>query len=136
MRAVGLLLVTGLVFGLAAAWVPSLGPVWNERPPDQLVLIADRRGAWVLSSALFAIGLVVALWGMLALGGRLVRVGADTAGWIVIGSFVVGTALWLVHLAYLMTVMVSVAEDMARGRPMPECSCRRGTCSTGCWSPT
>lgn len=120
MRAAGVLLVIGLGFGLAAAWVPSLGPVWNERPPRQLVLLADRVGAWAFSSILFAIGLTMALFGVLVLSGQLLDANADTAAWIGIGSFVVGTTLWLIHLGYRMTVMTSVASDMEAGGSMPE----------------
>lgn len=120
MRAAGVLLVIGLGFGLAAAWVPSLGAVWNERPPRQLVLLADRTGAWTLSSVLFAIGLTVALFGVLVLSGLLLDASADTSAWVGIGSFVVGTTLWLIHLGYRMTVMTSVARDMDAGGSMPD----------------
>ena len=120
MRSVGILLVAGLILGLAGALVPSLGPVWNQRPPTQLLLIADRNAAWVSSTALFAAGLVVALFGVLALCGRLQDSGADTSAWIGIGAFLVGTTLWMVHLGYRLTVMTSVAMDMKAGAAMPD----------------
>lgn len=120
MRTAGVFLVTGLAFGLAAAWVPSLGPVWNARPPEQLVLIADRRQAWIVASLLFALGLIAALFGVLALCGNLLDGTAAPWAWVAIGSFVVGTTLWLVHLGYRMTVMVMVADETAAGMPMPD----------------
>lgn len=120
MRSVGVFLSIGLTLGLAAAWVPSLGPVWNERPPTQLVLIADRKVAWVTATALFTGGLVVALFGVLALCGLLQDSGAETSAWIGIGAFVVGTTLWMVHLGYRMTVMTSVAAEMRAGASMPD----------------
>ena len=120
MRSIGFLLTGGLVLGLAAALVPSLGPVWNARPPERLLLIGDRTGAWVTSSFLFAAGLVVAVFGVLALSAELVDSDARTSGWVTIGAFLVGTTLWLIHLGYRMTVMVSVSREMADGAEMPE----------------
>lgn len=120
MVSAGVLLISGLVLGLAAAGIPSLGPVWNERPPAQLLSIADRKRAWVASSVLFAAGLITALFGVLVLSGLLIDAGAAPSGWIGMGAFVVGTCLWLIHLGYRMTVMVSVADDMAEGAAMPD----------------
>ena len=120
MLSAGVLLVSGLALGLAAALVPSLGPVWNERPPNQLLLIADRTVAWRVSSLLFAGGLVLALFGVLVLCSQLLDAGAESAAWVGIGSFAVGTTLWLIHLGYRITVTVSVATEMKDGAAMPD----------------
>lgn len=120
MRSIGVLLIGGLVLGLGAALVPSLGPVWNARPPKQLELIGERTRAWIASTFLFAGGLVVALFGVLILSSRLIDSQAQTSGWIAIGAFGAGTTLWLIHLGYRMTVMVSVSRDIADGAEMPD----------------
>lgn len=120
MRTIGLFLTGGLILGLAAAWVPSLGPVWNARLPEQLFLIGDRTRAWVISSVLFAAGLVVGLFGVLGLSALLIEDQAQTSAWVAIGAFVVGSTLWLIHLGYRMTVMVSVSRDMVQGAEMPD----------------
>lgn len=120
MRLTGVLLTGGLAFGLAAALVPSLGPVWNARPPERLLLIGDRIGAWITSSFLFAAGLVVTMFGVLILSAELVDSEARTSGWVTIGAFLVGTTLWLIHLGYRVTVMASVSRDMADGAEMPD----------------
>ncbi len=120
MTSVGVLLTGGLVLALAAALVPSLSRVWNVRPPERLLLIGDRIGAWITSSFLFASGLVLAMFGVLTLGGELVDSAARTSGWVTIGAFLVGTTLWLIHLGYRMTVMVSVSREMADGAEMPD----------------
>ncbi|MDX1467797.1 MAG: hypothetical protein R3258_00495 [Acidimicrobiia bacterium] len=72
------------------------------------------------ATALFAGGLVVALFGVLALCGLLQDSGAETTAWLGIGAFVVGTTLWMVHLGYRMTVMTSVAAEMKAGASMPD----------------
>lgn len=120
MGTAGLLLTLGLVLGLAAAWTPSLGPVWNARPPERLLLISMRTTAWTAASWLFAAGLVAALLGVLVLSDALLTGGARSSGWIAAGSFVVGTTMWLIHLGYRVTVMVPVSRAVADGDEMPD----------------
>lgn len=124
--AAGWLLTLGLVLGLAAAMVPSLRPVWNARPPEQLLLIATRTGAWIASSLLFAAGLVAALYGVFIFGDLLLTGQASAAAWIGVASFTVGTTLWLIHLGYRLTVMVSVSRDSQEAP-----TCRTGCCPAG-----
>ena len=62
----------------------------------------------------------MALFGVLVLCSQLLDAGADSAAWVGIGSFAVGTTLWLIHLGYRITVMVSVATEMKNGTAMPD----------------
>ena len=62
----------------------------------------------------------MALFGVLVLCSQLLDAGAESAAWVGIGSFAVGTTLWLIHLGYRITVMVSVATEMRDGAAMPD----------------
>lgn len=117
----GWLLTLGLVLGLSAAWVPSLGPVWNVRPPQQLELIATRQGAWITSNTLFAAGVAAAAFSVSVLVGQLVQTDPGmTSAWVTLAAFLTGIAIWLVHLGFRLTVMVTVSRDMGTGQSMPE----------------
>jgi hypothetical protein len=119
MRTAGLLLVLGLVCGLVAAMMPTLGPVWNARPHEQLALIGTRVTAWTISTLLFAAGLVAAMLGVAVLGHHLLAPGGGAAVWVAVATFVAGTTLWLIHLGFRLTVVVSTARDVAAGDPAP-----------------
>jgi hypothetical protein len=56
----GVVLTLGLVLGLAAAGVPTLGPAGNARPPHQLEPITPRVRAWMHSKVLSAAGASIA----------------------------------------------------------------------------
>lgn len=121
MRVAGSLLTAGLVLGLVAAMTPTLGPVWQAGAADRLALIATREKAWVFSNSLFAVGLLAAVLGVAALMEQLLATdGGATSAWSMFTAFVVGTVLWLVHLGFRLTVMVTVSRDVGGGAPMPD----------------
>ena len=116
----GWLLLSAFVCGVAAAATPSLGRVWVAPLPHQLRLISTRRSAWIASSALFAVALWFAAAGATALTVMLYEAGSTVVSWIGLTSLLVGSALWLVHLALRITVTQLVAKAMGEDGPMPD----------------
>lgn len=119
MALTGWLLISGFVLGIAAAMTPSLGVVWVAELPEQLHLISTRRRAWITANTLFAASLWVSALGLAGLAVLLYEEAGSVTPWLGLVSIVIGTVLWLVHLAMRVSVTQLLARSMGPDGDMP-----------------
>ena len=96
-RPVGLVLMTGSVLFLLAAFMPYSRVFMENEPASRLDIINQRLTQWNIGQVLFALGSLVAALG---LGFLLLRYRGSAAGnWARVGTFLLlaGAALWTWH---------------------------------------
>lgn len=84
------------------------------------MLIGTRIDAWRISTLMFAAGLVSAMLGVTVLAYHLQRMGGGAWVWVAVAVFVAGTVLWLIHLGFRLTVVVSTSRGVEAGDPVAD----------------
>ncbi|HEU4850241.1 MAG TPA: hypothetical protein VFS93_07515 [Terrimesophilobacter sp.] len=118
MRTTGsILLLLGSASSLAAAVLPQLYPVWTSPVDEGLRVIRDEIGAWRLCTLLFLVGAGLVLVGLplvFAAGTDPSRAPAMSAA---LALATTGTVLWIVNLAFRLSVTVRVAQGLGDAVP-------------------
>lgn len=111
------LLAGGIVFVIGA-----LSPPWEQwYAPVQraLEVIGTHRLAWYWIHGCFALGVILTIFGFVALAHGLRDTRAGVLASLVAAAYVTGAVFWLVNIAFRGTVQVSAALEVVRTGAVP-----------------
>jgi hypothetical protein len=119
LKSAAVLLVAGWLTFWAGAFTPPYRWWFGIPVKEYLLLIAENRTAWLAIAALFAIGVLLTLAGLVVLGGIL-RAAGDRV-WSDLGqaAFSFGAVLWLASIAFRATATISAAQETAATGVVP-----------------
>lgn len=105
-----LLLAGGIIF-----WVGAFTPPyrwWMTRDiKEYLTLIHDHKRTWYFISAVFAVGIILTLFGMQLFSLSLQRSGQNVFSQIGFMAYAFGSAFWILNIAFRITVTVWAANQ-------------------------
>jgi hypothetical protein len=111
------------VSGAVVFWIGAVTPPyrqWMGVPVEEyLTIVGDHRANWYAIHGLFAVGTVLTMLGLAGLGAVLRSSGAQV-WWSMAGMlFSVAATLWLVHIAYRLSVTPWAASEFAQSGRVP-----------------
>ena len=113
-RIAGILLLAGTVvfFAGAGLFVSVLGST-SLTHPESFDRVAASPEAWLLTSGLLAAGVVVTLFGLALVAALAADAGERSFAPVGLVGFLLGTVLWMIDMAFRVTVFADLAADPA-----------------------
>lgn len=118
LRIAGWLLVLGGVVALAGAFCPPYEQ-WYAPLPKALRIIAAHPGGWRCIHAGFLGGTVLAALGLTLFAHALGRRAGSGLATVVAAAFAIATILWVVHLAFRLSVTPWAARELVSTGTLP-----------------
>ncbi len=123
-RFTGMTLLLGAVLFLAGASMPvtnSKGNIIYSLPPREYLLVVSAHSMlWQWASILFISGTIVTILGLVLLATQLRDAGDRAFSSLGLLAFVFGAVLWIIDVAFRLSIDLWAAQEMARTAAMPD----------------